>query len=696
MQWRTLRDIQEEAIHAVFGSDDHLLITAATAGGKTEAAFLPVLSKLSEQNRGKVFALYVSPLKALINDQFERLDVLCEYSEIPVIKWHGDVASAKKKAAFSTENTVILITPESIESLMVNHSEHLKDLFHNLSFIIIDEVHAFAGSDRGEHLRSLLYRVCGFSVNKVRFIGLSATVGDPKQTAEWMCLNDLNITYIEGSGGREIKYLIKGYKVKLNDDGLIENNEIPDDVIKYFYRKPSLIFVNAKRRIEEIADQVTRKLKKSNRLNTFFVHHGSLSKQVREDAETEMRKGLDNTVICSSTLEMGIDMGSIEIAGQVGCPFSVSSLVQRMGRSGRKEGQSAVLIMFIEEEESYKLEDRLFTDLIKSIAMSELMFAKWTEPPVLDDINYSVLVQQTLSVIKQKGAIKAKDIYQILSSKGAFNGLLQADYASLLKNMGEYDLIEQDQDLLILGIEGERIVKRMDFYAVFQTPEEYKVVYDSRHIGNINVTAGVEPEPFLILAGKRWVIDSIDDSAKVIYVKPSEGGKLAKFGGNVVYSVHPLVHKKMLEIYMSEQPYPYLDKNATSMLESARQAAKGISIRKNMIIQDGESVIWFLFAGTRVSNTLAYIGRTVKGYRVRDSGIYLTFENTTVDEVVSFYKSLENNKINLVELLLENDPILISKYDRYVPAELLARAYVKKYMGEDVLYKCVSFDQMQD
>jgi ATP-dependent helicase Lhr and Lhr-like helicase len=540
MEWTEIRPVQADAIHAIFESEDHLVISASTAAGKTEAAFLPVLSKIIENQSKGIGAIYVGPLKALINDQFQRLEQLCNLSDIPVFKWHGDVSSDKKHKYLKNPHGVLLITPESIESIFINHSDYLSILFSELSFIVVDEMHSFIGTERGEHLKSLLSRINSFPVHQVRIIGLSATFGDTSLVKEWLMPRNPDSVHILDDPGRErgIKYLIKGYYLQKNGDGEeSDNGETPDkfqlvidDVIKYFYRHSSLIFVNSRERLEIITDYVRRRLEQKGLPDFFMIHHGSLSKSEREDAECELKTNSRISCFSSSSLEMGIDVGNLSRIGQIGAPWSVNSLVQRLGRSGRGEGESSEMILFIIEEESDNIIRRLFPELIRAIAMSELMKEKWYEPPQINYPHYSTFVQQILSVIKQTGGVSILQLFEDLVRKGSFISLQKPEYISILQKMKEADLIEQTPGgLLILGLTGEEVVRSVDFYAVFQSPIDMQVISKGRKIGSIAKSPGLENRKYLILAGRRWEIINIDYKKKEILVEPSKGAKPPKF-----------------------------------------------------------------------------------------------------------------------------------------------------------------------
>ncbi|WP_440950645.1 DEAD/DEAH box helicase [Methanosphaerula subterraneus] len=694
MNWTNLRPIQIDAIFAVFESTNHLVISANTAAGKTEAAFLPILSKIVDNQDMGIGAIYVGPLKALINDQFQRLERLCDLSGIPVFKWHGDISSDKKKKFLKNPRGVLLITPESIESLFINHSDDLSHLFSGLSYIVIDEMHSFIGIERGAHLRSLISRATAFSFAPVRIVGLSATFGDTNLVKQWLMPNNPESVEIidDPNNDRNIRYLIKGYllgiedpKVRSEEEVNNSSQDISNDLIKYFYRHSSLVFINSRESLEEMTDLVRRKLEREGKPDFFRIHHGSLSKTEREDAELQLKTNSLTSCFTSSTLEMGIDVGNISRIGQVGAPWSVNSLVQRLGRSGRGEGESSEMIMFITEYESDDLIKRLFPDLIQAIAMSELMFERWYEPSNSDYKYYSTFVQQILSVIKEKGGINLLHLFEILIKKGTFTFLTKEEFISILRTMKESDLIEQTPDgLLILGLEGEMIVKSMEFYAVFQTTSEFDVIHHGRKIGSIPYTPGLEVRKYLILAGKRWEIESIDFKKKEILVIPSRAAKVPKFKGASFSDIHPRIREKMRDILLSNQKIPYLDRKGREMLQMARNAAQNASLLSKNYVVDGKDIFWFTWTGTAKNRTLAKIGAQYGGFDIEDCEIALKFSGAKIENVIKFFSGIEENMPSLLEIAQNIGNLEHEKYDRFVPEDLLAYAYATKYLDSDI------------
>jgi ATP-dependent Lhr-like helicase len=700
MEWTEIRPIQKDAILELYTTDHNLIISAKTASGKTEAAFLPILSQIVEKKGVGISAIYVGPLKALINDQFQRLEKLCELAEIPVFKWHGDVGSSGKAKFLKNPSGVLLITPESIESLFINHPNDLPRLFGSLSFIVIDEMHSFIGSERGAHLKSLLSRVLHRSPKGVRLIGLSATFGDPELVKKWLIpRNPESITIIsDPTEQKEVQYLVRSYVLEKPIDGEQKNNDqvespVIEDIVKYFYGKTALIFVNSRELLEFYTDATRMHLEKKGLPDSFRIHHGSLSKSEREDTEDALKSNRPTATFCSSTLEMGIDVGNVSRIGQVGAPWSVNSLAQRLGRSGRKEGEASTLIMFIIEKESKEdsIVERLHPELLRAVAMSELMIEKWNEPPQIGYYHFSTLIQQILSIIKEHGGSTAKDLFNTLVKDGAFQNVRQEDFILILRSMGAADLIEQDErDVLILGLEGERIVNNFEFYSAFTSSKEFSVVHKGGKIGSIQSAPDIETREFLILAGRRWEILEIDFKRAEILVEPSKGGKVPKYFSGGGADIHTRIREKMREIVTSDYVPAYLNTQAQAMLREAQHAARVAGLAENPFVVDGAHTYWFTWTGSAKHRTLFTLGKEFAGLHVEDEEIALKFKGVSPSQILEKYKEILASCPSADEIAEKFRGRTSEKYDQFVPENLQIAEYAKRYIDTEFVLSQIS------
>ena len=386
--WTELRDIQEAAVAPILARED-VIVSAATASGKTEAAFLPILTAVEPVAAAELAVLCNSPLKALINDQEMRIRSMCERIDAEVTPWHGDIAASRKAKLRRNPAGVLLITPESLEAMFVLRGSSVPALFHNLQFVVIDELHAFIGNERGRQLQSLLHRIELATGNRIPRIGLSATIGDLPLAAEFLRPEDAEAVHLIASDAayRPVQLQLRGYETETSDDpteAAGRNDPIVRDLYAIHKGATNLIFANAKMNVERYADALTRCCEAERRPNEFFAHHGNLSRELREDAEERLKSGRPTTAIATSTLELGIDIGAVDAVAQIGVLRRSRSSKQRLGRSGRRGDIPSVVRIFVEEEAllpDSELRTELRADLVQAMATVELLIRRWIEPP---------------------------------------------------------------------------------------------------------------------------------------------------------------------------------------------------------------------------------------------------------------------------------------------------------------------------
>ena len=625
--WYSLRDIQERAIHTLLNDDRDVIIAAPTAGGKTEAAFLPLISSvLEEPSEGGFDLVYVGPLRALINDQFQRLEDLCARAELPVYPWHGDISQAIKSRARKNPRGVLLITPESLEALFVLRGLEVPTLFAGTRAIVIDELHSLLDNERGVHLRSLLTRLELAAARRIRRIGLSATLSEMELVKEYLRPETPElVALLESSSDRsELLVEIRGYMSGV-DEETSEDVSAKRAVAEHLYSKlrgtSNLVFAGSRQNVEWYSDVFREMSEKARVPLEFFPHHASLSREHRLDIEKRLKTRGATTAICTSTLELGIDIGDIDCVAQIGAPFSVASLRQRLGRSGRRPGQPSILRMYAIEVEtgpnSHPI-DRLHLDLVRSIAMIELLIERWCEPPAPQALHLSTLTHQILSVIAEHGGVRAKRLYDTLCSRGPFQQIDPSLFASLLRHMGRSDvhLIEQAPGgILLLGPRGEKLVEHYSFYAVFQTSEEYRLIADGKLLGTLPSTTLLAEGMSIIFSGRRWRITSVHDTDKVIEVTADRVGRTPPFSGQGGL-IHDQVVKKMRDVLSGESIPRYLDKGAENLLNSARSEFRRLGLERRSICGTAErGRVIATWAGSIKTSTLALRLRAM-GYTV--------------------------------------------------------------------------------
>jgi len=698
--WTELRDAQELAIPLILPADRDVVISAATAAGKTEAAFLPALTKLLQSEPIDELILYVSPLKALINDQFERLDRLCNHLEIPVWPWHGDISSSRKTQFFKDPRGVLLITPESIEALLCNRGTAVAAIFSRLSYIIVDELHAFIGSERGKQLQSLIHRIEIAIDRRVPRIGLSATLGDMRLAADFLHpgLGESVALVTAKSGGADLRILIKGYEspTPLPPKDELQNEElkniVPRQIAGHLFStlrgSNNLVFPNTRRDVELYTHLLSELCQEARIPNEFWPHHGSLSKGIREETEAALKQvDVPATAVCTNTLELGIDIGAIKKVAQIGPPPTVASIRQRLGRSGRRKGEPAILQGYCIEstltpDSNFLL--RLRPSTVQMAAMVELLIEGWFEPPAIHGLHLSTLVQQLLSVIAQNGGSNPGAAYQELCGKQAPFSIVSPDeFKILLKHLASVDLIVQDSSgLLLHGRVGEKFVNHYSFYAAFATEEEFRVVADQRTLGSLPCTFLLRPQQRIVFAGKTWEVKEVDETAKTIYVVRARGGAPPLFTSGSGHT-HTVVRQRMRTILGSTSVIPFLDPVAKRFLEEARDEYRRLRLDDVSIHENGVQVLLFTWLGDSGNEALASLLGWL-GLEATSFGLGVEIVNKGIpanDVVMRLRQTVRQGIPPVVDMLTNAKNLQREKWDWSLPKPLLAKGYASQYLN---------------
>lgn len=704
-KWPSLREIQELAIPPILAADKDVIITAATAQGKTEAAFLPIFSQLVDQTAKGIQVIGLGPLKALINDQHRRLSAIGDCLDVPVCPWHGDIGSGPKQRLLKQPAGVLLITPESLEALFVLRGQELGRLFTSLSYIVIDEMHSFISIERGRQLQSLMQRVEQVVGHPVSRIGLSATLGDMSLAAEFLRPGQSERVQLVQSfaKGDELKLQLRGYRSSPTPDPDEEEDETmppPDalEIAQHLFQTlrgdKNLIFINSRRQVERYAD-ILRNLSAEYRVpNEFMPHHGSLSKELRAEAEAALKRDHPVNVICTMTLEMGIDVGAVQSIAQIGPPSSVASTRQRLGRSGRRAGDPAIMRVYVSvpQLDAYTSpEQALYPDLVQAIAILNLLLEGWYEPPIAGRLHLSTLIQQIVSSIAQQGGIRADQAWHDLCEEGPFQEMEQGLFIKLLRCLGERDLIQQSQDgLLLLGLKGERLVNHYTFYTAFSTTEEYRISTPENVLGTLPTSMPIAEEMVLLFAGRRWQVQSVDSDKQVVMVTPAEGeGQAPQFGGSSGF-VHDRVRQAMREIYRSKDMPVYLDETAKELLGEARTHFHDCGLDQEYMVGEDEQVLFFPWRGSLVMNTLQML-LLDSGLKASQEGLAIKVKGVEPDELMPYLQSLVNlgpaNPLRLADVVRNKRS---EKYDWVLTDELLNHNYIARFFDPQGTWETVA------
>ena len=718
--WENLRGIQVAAANAIFRTDDNVLLTASTASGKTEAAFFPIITLFYEEPPTSVGCLYIGPLKALINDQFLRLNDLCAEAEIPIWHWHGDVAQSHKERLMKRPSGILQITPESLEAILLHKHAAVPKLFGDLRFVVIDEVHSLLRGDRGGQTLCLIERLSRLAGVNPRRIGLSATVGDPERTGEFLSLGTGRKTIIPKIEAKGTKwrlsmehYYVKNVQAADGKEGIEalpvldgKTDDAPrnaDPGLGYIFEhtrgKKCLVFVNSREECETVTTTLRHYCELNHEPDRFLIHHGNLSASYRETAEMMMKdESKYLTTVTTATLELGIDIGRLERAFQIDAPWTVSSFLQRMGRTGRRNLPPEMWFVMREDEPEARamLPATIPWKLLQGIALVQLYLEeRWVEPPRLDRLPYSLLYHQTMSTLASSGELSPRALAERVLRLQYFHRVTQEDYKILLRHLIDTDHIQRTpQGGLIVGLAGERVISSFKFYGVFQENEEYTVRSESQELGTV-----VMPPPVgekLAIAGHVWLVLEIDHKRHLVYCEQVKGTIPAYFG-QCPGDLHTKILQKMRAVLREDRQYPYLMKNAVARLAQARFTAKQAGTDRRVLIHLGGNM-WCLLPWVGTYAFLA-LERFLKrrcgerlGLRNLDAARPYYLQFTTRVSETEFFQILKEEiekPIDPMELVYPGELPLFDKYDEYLPEELVRKGFAYGVLDLEGLKKAV-------
>ena len=719
--WTSLRGIQAAAGDAIFNTDANVLLSASTASGKTEAAFFPIITLMQEQPPASVGCLYIAPLKALINDQFVRLNDICDESGIAVWHWHGDVAQSQKKKLLKHPSGILQITPESLEAMLLHRHSEIPHLFGDLRFIVIDEIHSFLRGDRGGQTLCLIERLCRIANVNPRRIGLSATIGEPDMVARYLSAGTGRGTVIPRVEAAKAKWRLsmehfftiqpdhtvqarKENRKELPDpqsDGPDDPLRMADPALRYIFDNTRghkcLVFSNSREECEAVTSTLRQYCEARHEPDRFLIHHGNLSTSYRESAEEIIKRDDSLVTVCTtSTLELGIDIGRLERAFQIDAPYTVSSFLQRMGRTGRRNAPSEMWFVIREDpaEARALLPETIPWKLLQGIALVQLYLEeKWVEPPRTGRLPYSLLYHQTMATLASGGEMTPAELASHVLTLSYFRNITQDDFRVLLRHLLKTDHIERtERGGLIVGIAGEREVNNFKFYAVFQENEEYTVRCESQELGTI-----VKPPPVndkIAIAGRVWVVEEVDIKRHVVYCHPVKGIIPAYFGdepGDIHTHILERMRRLLLEGFVDgdktpEQRvarYAYLLPHARLRLAQAQDAAlhSGLGV-KWIISLGGNMYALFPWLGSYAFLALERFLRLKCGPQVGMKGFdsnrpyWMQFTlQTSLDRLLEVMRAEISKPIDPMTLLYPKEKPVFDKYDDRLPVELTRKGF---------------------
>ena len=655
--WPSLTKIQNAAIKTYFSSENNLILSAATAQGKTEAAFLPAISSIGNFDQG-LKILYISPLIALINDQFKRINDMCIDMDIKITAWHGEASKGKKDSLIENPKGIMLITPESIEALLSNKSDVCKNLLKDVEVIIVDEIHSFLAGNRGLQLKSLLSRILRYTYESPRMIGLSATIGENNYNlAKNFFINGRQTNIIVDKSRNDLEMTLDYYPAdNISIDAVKKISGYADD-------GSMLVFPNTRDKVETLAVNLSNEFKESGKDIEIFAHHSSVSKNRRKEIEDFAKEArMEKFVICaSSTLELGIDIGSVSSVCQYGSSHTVLSLAQRLGRSGRKTKTSIL----------HQISSNPW-DLLESLATITLYEDGILEKTDTTVKAYDVFAHQVLSTLLENFGLSKEEYKYLNKSMITFSDITDDEFEKISAHLKKEGYIEVLENEIITGQALKKLMSRGNFYNQFITGGVYNVYSDKAKIGELEIRPEIQVDTNIYLAGSVWRIQQILTKNKKIIVENAHEGKAPKFTSIANIDISENIRNRMKEILEYPNLYRF-EKNIMEIIDGIREEYSN----DDYIFVTGKDMISVrTFKKSKINRTLAIMFNIAT-----KSKDYINNEiDSTIrgPEIIRYFDQIRINPIDekqIYDYLIKDEEYMESflganKYMLLVPKEM--------------------------
>lgn len=704
--FREFTSVQLEAFVAILCESSDLIIGGPTSSGKTEAVLLPLLT-IAAKRTGGTSILVISPTRALINDQDRRIMEMAQRVGVPVCKWHGDATTSGKDKFTACPRGLIFMTPESLEGRFLRTPLHIERLFGTLDAIVIDEMHDFQSGPRGHHLACLLARLDQYGDVPFRKIGISATLGDSDYAKRWLSLTDhRSVRLIDGdSSPIPLLARIRGYEapaskiIRTGKRRLIHLQRaalpaIADVIVQIHRRGSHLVFAGSKKSAEQLRSYCADRAKAQGLPDRFRVHHANMDKSFRSEVEEDLRQGVESTVMTTSTLELGVDIGAIDSIDQIGAPRSLASFRQRIGRSGRR-GEPAIVRIHVTEEAleySVSLLDRLRLNTARALASLNLVKQRFVEPGEADGTIWTVILQQTLSYIHERGGATHLELERLIRSVATFSRVSRKSYACLLSELckpGFELLYQSDERKYLLDAQAEKLLESEEIYAAFEAFSNWEICTRTSDVGVLPRSMPMKIGDTTTLCGRAWKVIAVDERRSRVTVEPAASGYVPYFNISGQDDVHREVAAEMHRVLGGDViPQNIFDSLAEDLLKQGRAAFREARLNEQVLIEDAEQEMCHLFTwkGTRFNALLATLLR-FKRFACDINEVAVSVSCVNAADVV---EALSGDFPSISELSNFVECLNVGKFDKWIPAKLLREDWAKRHesLADELLAFC--------
>lgn len=674
--WKNLRPVQERCIAPILDGKS-VLVLAPTAGGKTEAAIFPLLSRALAEGWTGLSILYVCPIKALLNNLLPRLEHYCTLVGRRCQLWHGDTSDSERRSIISEPPDILLTTPESLEVLLVMRHRKHPQLLSNVRAVVVDEMHAFAGDDRGWHLLSVLERIQRISGRPLQRAGLSATVGNAPELLGWLAGQSAIGEVVDGAmtGGPKAD-------VQLDYVGSLENAATVISMLHAGEKR--LVFCDSRARVEQLG-----RMLRDKGIET-FVSHSSLSVDERRQAEAAFAGRSNCVIVATSTLELGIDVGDLDRVIQIDAPSTVASFLQRIGRTGRRSGTRRNCLFLATDRDA----------LIQAAGLINLWTSGYVEPVNPPPMPLHIFAQQIMALALQEGGLARDRWQEWIGAMPGFAAVPITTLDAVITHMVTATLLASDHGLLSIGGEGEDSYGRKNFMSLlscFTSPPLFRVLHGQRELGLIDQISFVlrnNEKPVILLAGRAWQVSHLDWNARVAYVLPTElNGRSQWLGSSPALSFE--LCQAIRQVMSMDVPQPQWSRRSCEAIDQARFDMPWCHADSTAVVPSGPGVCeWWTFAGLRANATFAEaftaqgIKATAENFSIKVNTEASELQAATLDQVLESALGLWPASLGVKALdhLKFSDCLPPALAQEMLRARLSAHSGVKRVADEPVRF----------
>lgn len=656
--WRELRPVQSLSIEACLDGAN-LVILAPTAGGKTEAAFFPVISQMLAESWRGLSVLYVSPIRALLNNQEHRLRRYFELVGRRAACWHGDTGQGDKRRMAAEPPDCLLTTPESLEVILVSSKIDHREFFKNVQVVVIDELHAFAGDDRGWHLLSVFSRIQRMAERDLQRVGLSATVGNPDEMLGWLSSGSQRKRQVVSPEPtvRQVPDVQLDYVSSLSNAAKI--------ISLLHQGEKHLVFCDSRSRVEELA-----LLLRERGMDT-FVSHSSLSVEERRAAEQAFAQRQNCVIVATSSLELGLDVGDLDRVIQIDAPPTVSSFLQRMGRTGRRADTRSNCLFLATNDEG----------LLRAAALLSLWRDGFVEPVIAPPMPFHIAAQQLMALVLQEHGIGQREWFEWVSDVPAFADMAPERLSSLVEHLIATGILWSDNRLLSFGPEGEAQYGRQNFMellSVFTSPPLFKVLTGQKELGNVHESTFYnqkEGPAVLVLAGRSWRTHHLDWKRRIAHVEPSEERGRSRWLGEGQFLSYR-VCQSIRRVLAGEENESYWSQRATTQIAELRNDHPWVDHEATSVVRNSSGEIhWWTFGGGTVNALLSEYLRAPTG--IRSDNLAIRFPTTCTLEDIE--EQLRTLSAEAVVPMPNVDAIENLKFSECLPPPIAAEVFCARF-----------------